>query len=104
MEQITLGVITRHVENNQGIKPSQHGFIKVRSFYEQVPLQNRYEALELKGQADDSGDEGPSGESSSSAVKQMDQNYSLIYLLIVSVLLISPTLGDMGIYMADLHK
>ncbi|RMB93682.1 hypothetical protein DUI87_29912 [Hirundo rustica rustica] len=27
--------------------------------------------------------------------------YSLIYLPVVSVLLISPTLGDMGIYMTD---
>ncbi|KAK4824405.1 hypothetical protein QYF61_014716 [Mycteria americana] len=31
MEQIILSAITRHVENNQGIKPSQHGFKKGRS-------------------------------------------------------------------------
>ncbi|KAK4831654.1 hypothetical protein QYF61_018621 [Mycteria americana] len=31
MEQIILSAITRHVENNQGIKPSQHGFRKGRS-------------------------------------------------------------------------
>ncbi|KAK4815376.1 hypothetical protein QYF61_001364 [Mycteria americana] len=43
MEQITLSAITRHVENNQGIKPSQHGFRKGRScltnlmsFYDKV--------------------------------------------------------------------
>ncbi|KAK4824681.1 hypothetical protein QYF61_017405 [Mycteria americana] len=31
MEQIILSAIARHVENNQGIKPSQHGFRKGRS-------------------------------------------------------------------------
>ncbi|KAK4825650.1 hypothetical protein QYF61_001473 [Mycteria americana] len=31
MEQIILSAITRHVENNQGIKTSQHGFRKGRS-------------------------------------------------------------------------
>ncbi|KAK4810452.1 hypothetical protein QYF61_004232 [Mycteria americana] len=31
MEQIILSAITQHVENNQGIKPSQHGFRKGRS-------------------------------------------------------------------------
>ncbi|KAK4822991.1 hypothetical protein QYF61_024699 [Mycteria americana] len=31
MEQIILRAITQHVENNQGIKPSQHGFRKGRS-------------------------------------------------------------------------
>ncbi|KAK4817263.1 hypothetical protein QYF61_006462 [Mycteria americana] len=31
MEQIILSAIRRHVENNQGIKPSQHGFRKGRS-------------------------------------------------------------------------
>ncbi|KAK4825642.1 hypothetical protein QYF61_001427 [Mycteria americana] len=31
MEQIILSAITWHVENNQGIKPSQHGFRKGRS-------------------------------------------------------------------------
>ncbi|KAK4810576.1 hypothetical protein QYF61_007313 [Mycteria americana] len=31
MEQIILSAITRHVEDNQGIKPSQHGFRKGRS-------------------------------------------------------------------------
>ncbi|KAK4830060.1 hypothetical protein QYF61_008398 [Mycteria americana] len=43
MEQIILSAITRHVEDNQGIKPSQHGFRKVRfcltnliSFYDKV--------------------------------------------------------------------
>ncbi|KAK4817141.1 hypothetical protein QYF61_002875 [Mycteria americana] len=42
-EQIILSAITRHVENNQGIKPSQHGFRKGRScltnlisFYDKV--------------------------------------------------------------------
>ncbi|KAK4808042.1 hypothetical protein QYF61_017062 [Mycteria americana] len=43
MEQIILSAITRHVEHNQGIKPSQHGFRKGRScltnlisFYDKV--------------------------------------------------------------------
>ncbi|KAK4808471.1 LOW QUALITY PROTEIN: hypothetical protein QYF61_005788 [Mycteria americana] len=43
MEQIILSAITRHVQNNQGIKPSQHGFRKGRScltnlisFYDKV--------------------------------------------------------------------
>ncbi|KAK4830691.1 hypothetical protein QYF61_012860 [Mycteria americana] len=43
MEQIILSAVTRHVENNQGIKPSQHGFRKGRScltnlisFYDKV--------------------------------------------------------------------
>ncbi|KAK4822411.1 hypothetical protein QYF61_015100 [Mycteria americana] len=31
VEQIILSVITQHVEDNQGIKPSQHGFRKDRS-------------------------------------------------------------------------
>ncbi|KAK4824174.1 hypothetical protein QYF61_011471 [Mycteria americana] len=42
-EQIILSAITQHVENNQGIKPSQHGFRKGRScltnlisFYDKV--------------------------------------------------------------------
>ncbi|KAK4815431.1 hypothetical protein QYF61_002646 [Mycteria americana] len=43
MEQIILSAITWHVENNQGVKPSQHGFRKGRScltnlisFYDKV--------------------------------------------------------------------
>ncbi|KAK4816318.1 hypothetical protein QYF61_015002 [Mycteria americana] len=43
MEQIILNAITQHVEDNQGIKPSQHGFRKGRScltnlisFYDKV--------------------------------------------------------------------
>ncbi|KAK4816387.1 hypothetical protein QYF61_016704 [Mycteria americana] len=43
MEQLILSAITRHVEDNQGIKPSQHGFRKGRScltnlisFYDKV--------------------------------------------------------------------
>ncbi|KAK4807021.1 hypothetical protein QYF61_000350 [Mycteria americana] len=43
MEKIILSAITRHVENNQGIRPSQHGFRKGRScltnlisFYDKV--------------------------------------------------------------------
>ncbi|KAK4809857.1 hypothetical protein QYF61_021317 [Mycteria americana] len=43
MEQIILSAITRHVEDNQGIKPSQHGFRQGRScltnlisFYDKV--------------------------------------------------------------------
>jgi len=43
MEQFTLSALTSHVKNNQGIRPSQHGFMKGRScftnlisFYDQV--------------------------------------------------------------------
>ena len=43
MEQIILSAITRHVQNNQVIRPSQHGFMKGRScltnlisFYDKV--------------------------------------------------------------------
>ncbi|KAK4813547.1 hypothetical protein QYF61_009590 [Mycteria americana] len=43
IEQITLSVLNRHVQANQGIRPSQHGFMKGRScltnlisFYKQV--------------------------------------------------------------------
>ncbi|GAB0209560.1 mitochondrial enolase superfamily member 1 [Grus japonensis] len=43
MEQIILSVLTRQVQGNQGIRPSQHGFMKGRSclnnlisFYDQV--------------------------------------------------------------------
>ena len=31
MEQIILSAITRHVQDNQAIRPSQHGFMKGRS-------------------------------------------------------------------------
>jgi len=31
MEQFILSALTGHVKNNQGIRPSQHGFMKVRS-------------------------------------------------------------------------
>jgi len=31
MEPFILSAITRHVKGNQGIRPSQHGFIKGRS-------------------------------------------------------------------------
>ena len=43
MEQIVLREITRHVQDNRGIRPSQRGFLKDRScltnlisFYDQV--------------------------------------------------------------------
>ena len=45
MEQIILSAITRHVQDNQVIRPSQHGFMEGRSclsnlvsFYDQVTL------------------------------------------------------------------
>lgn len=31
MEQIILSTVTRHVQDNQVIRPSEHGFIKDRS-------------------------------------------------------------------------
>ena len=31
MERIILSVVTQHVQDNQGIRPSQHGFMKGRS-------------------------------------------------------------------------
>jgi len=43
MEHIILNVITQHVQDHQGIRPSQHGYMKGRScltylisFYDQV--------------------------------------------------------------------
>jgi len=43
MEWFILSALTRHVKDNQGIRPSQHGFMKGRScftnlisFYDQV--------------------------------------------------------------------
>ena len=43
MERFILSVLTGHVKENQGIRPSQHGFVKGRScltnlisFYDQV--------------------------------------------------------------------
>jgi len=43
MERFILSTLTRHVEDNQGIRPSQHGLMKGRcclnnliSFYDQV--------------------------------------------------------------------
>jgi len=43
MEQFILSALTRHMKDNQGIRPSQHGFMKGRScltnlisFYDQV--------------------------------------------------------------------
>jgi len=45
MEHLILSVLTGHVKDNQGIRPSQHGFVKDRSyltnlisFYDQVTL------------------------------------------------------------------
>jgi len=32
MEQLILSVLTRHVKENQGIRPSHHGFMKGRSY------------------------------------------------------------------------
>ena len=44
MEQIILSELAKHVQDNQGIRPSQHGFMKGRScltnlvsFYDQGP-------------------------------------------------------------------
>jgi len=45
IERFILSALTRHVKDNQGIRPSQHGFMKGRScltnlifFYDQVTL------------------------------------------------------------------
>ncbi|KAK4831226.1 hypothetical protein QYF61_016324 [Mycteria americana] len=42
MEQIILSAITQHVEDNQGIKPSQHGFRKGRSCLTNLLLQQDF--------------------------------------------------------------
>ncbi|KAK4824623.1 hypothetical protein QYF61_016929 [Mycteria americana] len=56
MEQIILSAITRHVEDNQGIKPSQHGFRKGRScltdlisFYDKNWLDGRAQRVVVNG-------------------------------------------------------
>ena len=38
MEQITLSAITRHVQDNQVIRPNQHGFMKRRVLLDQPDL------------------------------------------------------------------
>jgi len=38
MERFILSALTRHVKDNQGIRPSQHGFMKGRSCYDQPDL------------------------------------------------------------------
>ncbi|KAK4810730.1 hypothetical protein QYF61_007704 [Mycteria americana] len=55
MEQIILSAITRHVQDNQGIRPSQHGFMKGRScltnlisFYDKVtPPEDEGKAVDV---------------------------------------------------------
>jgi len=54
MEQIVLSALIRHVQDNQGIRPSQHGFMKGRSCltklisYDQVTrLVNEGKALDV---------------------------------------------------------
>ncbi|KAK4831196.1 hypothetical protein QYF61_015928 [Mycteria americana] len=54
MEQIILSAITRHVDNNQGIKPSQHGFRKGRSCLTNlISFCNKVTRLVDKGKAVD---------------------------------------------------
>ncbi|KAK4815372.1 LOW QUALITY PROTEIN: hypothetical protein QYF61_001360, partial [Mycteria americana] len=54
MEQIILSAITWHVENNQGIKPSQHGFRKGRScLTNQISFYDKVTRLVDKGKAVD---------------------------------------------------
>jgi len=52
MEQLILSALTGHVKYNQGIRPTQHGFMKGRSsltnlisFYDQVTHQQMRESL-----------------------------------------------------------
>ena len=55
MERIILSVVTQHVQDNQGIRPSQHGFMKGRScltnlitFYDWVTtLVNKGKAVDV---------------------------------------------------------
>ena len=55
MEQIILSTITQHLQGKQGIRPSQHGFMKGRScltnlisFYDQVThLLNEGKAVDI---------------------------------------------------------
>ncbi|KAK4823892.1 hypothetical protein QYF61_007957 [Mycteria americana] len=53
MEQIILSAITWHVENNQGIKPSQHGFRKGRSCLTNLIFYNKVACLMDEGKAVD---------------------------------------------------
>lgn len=39
MEVIILSAITQHIQDNHGIKPSQHGFMKGRPFFSLLFLQ-----------------------------------------------------------------
>jgi len=38
MERFVLSALTRHVKDNQGIRPSQHGFMKGRVLLDQPDL------------------------------------------------------------------
>ncbi|KAK4829469.1 LOW QUALITY PROTEIN: hypothetical protein QYF61_004759 [Mycteria americana] len=53
MEQIILTAITRHVEDNQGIKPSQHGFRKGRSCFTNLIFYDKVTRLGDPGKAVD---------------------------------------------------
>ena len=54
MEQIILREITQHVWNNQGIRPSQHGFVKGRSCVtDLIPFCDRVTSLVDDGKAGD---------------------------------------------------
>ncbi|KAK4808463.1 hypothetical protein QYF61_005780 [Mycteria americana] len=59
MEQIILSAITRHVEDNQGIKPSQHGFRKGRSCLTNlISFYDKVTCLVDEGKAHSSGETG----------------------------------------------
>ena len=54
MEQIILGAVTRHVQDNQAIRPSQHGFMKGRSCLTNlVPSYDKLTCLVDEGKAVD---------------------------------------------------
>lgn len=51
MEQITLSVITQHVQDNQGVRPSQNGFRKGGSCLTNLISYDKVTCLVVEGKA-----------------------------------------------------